>query len=247
MASPLRATRFGQTRLGLEYRSSPAQPAQRSRLATSCWPPSNLRAEVPKTTRGETSSCSSWQAPTPSPGIPGPGPGRRTKVQIRFHLVGLCAWGGAHEFHSLRYRPSTSPALPSKLLQAHSLSSCPTATPLTPTVKRQCGLAATRTSPLSGPPPRRRSCFRGQPKSVIRTITRMLRHQFTQDRGFRPTVRRMGGISRPLQLEINASNAGSHYQYPSTIGLPRHGYGNAQPDGAVPDFVQENRAQMNRF
>jgi len=218
--------------------------------------PFYLRAEVPKDDGvGETSFVFELGKPpyTKSVEYPVQALAEWTKVQIRFPSVEAYAPGEAHMNFHLGYDTETIDnrrRYRRELRQAHSPQPvAPTRAPLTATVKRPVRpwLPPATRPPCQARPPRAASCVsRSTPSPSSAPSARMSTASIhTRIEGFGATVRRMGGNRQTAyNWEINASNAGSDYQYSSDEWpCTAMGYGNCSTPGAqFLDFVQENRA-----
>jgi mannan endo-1,4-beta-mannosidase len=214
-----------------------------------------LRAEVPKDDGvGETSFVFELGKPpyTKSVEYPVQALAEWTKVQIRFPSVEAYAPGEAHMNFHLGYDTETidiAGATVENFGRRIPLSQLPnTRAADRHREKASAALAAARDqAALSGPPTEGGELrFEVNPKSVIRTISPYVyginSHKIE---GFGATVRRMGGNRQTAyNWEINASNAGSDYQYSSDEWpCTAMGYRNCSTPGAqFLDFVQENRA-----
>lgn len=214
-----------------------------------------LRTEVPKEDGvGETSLVFELaQGPfTKSVEYPVQAPAEWTKVQVRFQAVRAYAAGEAHVNFHLGYEPETidlagvtvenfGKRVPLSMLPA-------TRTGDRRREKANAALAATRDqAALAGAPVEGGELrFEIKPKSVIRTISPYVYGINSQKvEGFGATVRRMGGNRQTAyNWEINASNAGSDYQYSSDEwACTAMGYRNCSTPGAqFLDFVTDNHA-----
>jgi mannan endo-1,4-beta-mannosidase len=214
-----------------------------------------LRAEAPKEDGvGETSFVFELGKPpyTKSVEYPVQVPRQWTKVQVRFQSAEAYASGQAHMNFHLGYEPETLD-LGGMTVENFSRRIALSQLPNTRAADRHrekanaAEIAARDQAALSGPPTEGGDLrFEVNPKSVIRTISPYVygvnSHKIDS---FGATVRRMGGNRQTAyNWEINASNAGSDYQYSSDEwACTAMGYRNCSTPGAqFLDFVEENRA-----
>jgi mannan endo-1,4-beta-mannosidase len=214
-----------------------------------------LRAEVPKEDGvGETSLVFELGKPpyTKSVEYPVQVPREWTKVQVRFQSAQAYGAGEAHVNFHLGYEPETldlGGVTVENFGKRIALSQLPNtrASDRHREKANAAEIAARDQAALSGPPTEGGELrFEVNPKTVIRTISPYVYGINSQKiEGFGATVRRMGGNRQSAyNWEINASNAGSDYQYSSDEwACTAMGYRNCSTPGAqFLDFVEENRA-----
>jgi len=213
-----------------------------------------LRTESPKEDGvGETSFVFELgQGPfTKSVEYPVQAPVEWTKVQIRFQSAAAYAVGEAHMNFRLGYEPETidiAGITVEDFGKRLPLSQLPnTRTADRRREKANAALATERDkAALAGPPVEGGDLvFEVKPKQVIRAISPYVYGINSQKiEGVGATVRRMGGNRQTAyNWEINASNAGSDYQYSSDEwACTAMGYKNCSTPGAqFLNFVTDNR------